>query len=79
MATKTTQVVAEDGRVIDVDQALAVVEKGQQLAGHFPSADDLDRARRVLTGELSTDAARAEVRDVLAQLVEEERTAAHGR
>ena len=79
MATRITQVVADDGRIIDVDQAMAVVEKGQQLAGHFPSAEDLDRARRVLVGELSVDAARAEMHAALAQLVEEERAAAHDR
>lgn len=64
---------------VNVDQALAAIEKGQQLAGHFPDAEDLDRARRILTGELSPEDARAELRESLARLVEEERAATHGR
>jgi|APMI01.1.fsa_nt_gi hypothetical protein len=44
-----------------VDRMMAEVEKGQQLAGHFPDAEALDRARRVYTGETSADAARAEI------------------
>lgn len=61
----------------DVEQALAAIEKGQQLAGHFPDAEDLDRARRILTGELSPEAARAEVRESVARILAEER-GAHG-
>lgn len=44
-----------------VDRMMAEVEKGQQLAGHFPDAEALDRARRVYTGETSADAVRAEI------------------
>ena len=40
---------------------MAQVEKGQQLAGHFPSDEALDRARRVLTGEITPADARAEI------------------
>ncbi|MBW3068119.1 MULTISPECIES: hypothetical protein [Actinomyces] len=54
--------------IVDVEQSLALIEKGQQLAGHFPDAEDMGRARRILTGELSPEAARAEVRDALARL-----------
>jgi transcriptional regulator with XRE-family HTH domain len=43
-------------------QALAEIEKGQQLAGHSPSEDALARAQRVLDGELAPAQARAEVR-----------------
>lgn len=48
-------------RVIDVEQEMALVEKGQQLAGHFPDAEALGRARRILEGTLSPEDARAEV------------------
>jgi hypothetical protein len=48
-------------RVIDVEQEMALVEKGQQLAGHFPNAEALGRARRILEGTLSPEDARAEV------------------
>jgi hypothetical protein len=40
---------------------MALVEKGQQLAGHFPDAEALGRARRILEGTLSPEDARAEV------------------
>ena len=49
------------GRVLDVAEAMAQIEKGQQLAGHFPDADALGRARRVLTGEITADEAYAEL------------------
>ena len=52
MATKT---VHSTTRQIDVDQEMAMVEKGQQLAGHFPDAEALGRARRILEGTLSAD------------------------
>ncbi len=41
--------------------SLALIEKGQQLAGHQPSPEALDRAGRVLAGETSVDDARAEL------------------
>jgi hypothetical protein len=40
---------------------LVEIEKCQQLAGHFPSASALDRAYRILIGELTPDDARAEI------------------
>ena len=46
---------------LNTDNALAFVEKSQQLAGHFPDADALNRARRVLTGELTYEEAQAEL------------------
>ena len=64
---------------VDVDRTMAVIEKGQQLAGHFPSSETMDRARRVLTGELSAEAAEGEMNEALARIVEEERAAARGR
>ncbi|MCE0459726.1 MULTISPECIES: hypothetical protein [Curtobacterium] len=48
-------------RTVDVEQEMALVEKGQQLAGHFPDAEALGRARRILEGTLSPEDARAEV------------------
>ena len=62
----------------DIEQALAVIEKGQQLAGHYPSTETMDRARRVLTGELTPEAARAEMHTALARIVDEERDATNG-
>lgn len=46
---------------IDIDEAMAQIEKGQQMAGHVPDKDALDQARRVLTGESSEEDAVAEV------------------
>jgi len=40
---------------------MAEVEKGQQLAGHFPDTEALERGHRVYTGETSIDDARAEI------------------
>lgn len=48
-------------RVTDVEVALAEIEKGQQLAGHFPDAEALDRARRYLAGEITSEEGRAEL------------------
>lgn len=56
-----------------VRRALALIEKGQQLGGHQPDAESLDRARRILTGELSPEDARVELRTALATLVDRER------
>jgi hypothetical protein len=44
-----------------VEMLMAEIEKGQQVAGHFPSEEVLDRARRTLTGEITPQQARAEV------------------
>lgn len=45
----------------EADVRLVEIEKGQQLAGHFPSEEALDRARRILTGEISPDEAYEEL------------------
>lgn len=45
-----------------VEELMAEIEKGQQLAGHFPSAEALERGRRVLVGEMSIEDARLELR-----------------
>lgn len=45
----------------EVEQTLAVIEKGQQLAGHFPSEEAMGRARRVLEGRTTLTDARAEL------------------
>jgi hypothetical protein len=49
------------GRNVDIDQATALVEKAQQLAGHFPSEEAMTRGRRILEGTLTEDEARAEI------------------
>jgi len=54
MAAKTEH---RTGRRVDVDQTMAMVEKSQQLAGHFPDAEALGRARRILEGELTPEQA----------------------
>jgi hypothetical protein len=45
----------------EADAALVEIEKGQQLAGHFPDADALGRARAVLTGKMTPEQAHAEI------------------
>ena len=45
----------------DLERLMAEIEKGQQLAGHFPDAEALARARRVLTGETTPSEAHAEL------------------
>lgn len=54
-------------RPIDVENVMAEIEKGQQLAGHFPDADALSRARRVLVGEISEEDAMREIRQAFHQ------------
>lgn len=54
-------------RPIDVENGMAEIEKGQQLAGHFPDGEALERARRVLVGETSIEDARDELRRKYAQ------------
>lgn len=61
MSEQTGEIVYRNGKRIDVDQAMAEVEKGQQLAGHFPNERALTQGRRVLLGKLSADEAVAEV------------------
>jgi len=56
-----TKIVHSTTRHLDVDQEMAMIEKGQQLAGHFPDADALGRAHRVLEGTLSEADAYAEL------------------
>lgn len=54
MATKVEQ---RTDRRVDVEQTMAMIEKSQQLAGHFPDAEALGRARRVLEGEVTAEQA----------------------
>jgi hypothetical protein len=44
------------------DRIVAMTVKSQQLAGHFPDVEDVDRVRRILAGQITTDQARAEIR-----------------
>jgi hypothetical protein len=53
----TRQVLSPD----EADVRLVEIEKGQLLAGHFPDAEALDRARRILIGEITPDEAYAEI------------------
>jgi predicted Zn-dependent peptidase len=45
----------------EIDSLMAQVEKGQQLAGHFPSEEDLAQAKRVLLGEITLEESFAEI------------------
>ncbi|HKU10790.1 MAG TPA: hypothetical protein VJQ61_06125 [Sinomonas sp.] len=45
----------------DVDLIAAEVEKGQQLAGHFPSREAMERGRKVFTGAMTAEEAYAEL------------------
>jgi hypothetical protein len=54
MAIKTEH---RTDRRVDVDQTMAMIEKSQQLAGHFPDAEALGRARRIIDGEITADQA----------------------
>lgn len=62
MSEQTGEIVYRNGKRIDVAQAMAELEKGQQLAGHFPDERALGYARSVLLGELTGEEARKEVR-----------------
>lgn len=48
-------------RTVDVDSELSMIEKAQQLAGHLPDAEALDRARRILDGRVTAAEAYAEL------------------
>jgi hypothetical protein len=61
MAIKTAHPVDAKGQLIDVERDMAMIEKAQQLAGHFPDAEALDRARRVLEGEITAAEGYAEL------------------
>lgn len=64
---------------LNVEQGMAVIEKGQQLAGHFPNAETMSRVLKVLTGELSPEEARAGMNEALARIADEECEAQNGR
>ena len=51
----------ERSRQSRVENDLTMIEKSQQLAGHFPDAEALDRARRVLDGRTTPVEAYAEL------------------
>jgi hypothetical protein len=59
--TDTERTVLAGVAASNLERIMAEVEKGQQLAGHFPNAEALDRGRRVYMGETSYDDARAEI------------------
>lgn len=45
----------------EIEARLVAIEKRQQLGGHSPGPDALDRARRILTGEITKAQAIAEI------------------
>ncbi len=52
---------------VDIEGTLAMIEKSQQLAGHFPDEGALDLARRILEGEITEAEAYAELDEKFAQ------------
>jgi hypothetical protein len=61
---KSNMAAAESARRLsaaEVAVRLGAIKKIQQLAGHFPSEEALDRARRILTGEITSAEALAEI------------------
>ena len=57
----------------EVKRALAAIDKGHQLEGKHLNARDLDRAQRILTGELSLEEARVELKEALEVVINNER------
>lgn len=57
----------------EVERALALIEKGAQLGGNHPEPSAMELARRVLTGELSPEDARAELNEALQKIVKQEK------
>ncbi len=45
----------------EAERVMAGVEKGQQLAGHFPSEQDLAAARAIAEGKVSLEESLAEL------------------
>lgn len=58
---------------MQVRQALAAIKKGHQLEGQQASASAMDRARRILTGELSPEGARLEMQIAIQKVIDRER------
>jgi len=46
---------------VEAAARLVEIERGQQLGGHQPDGDALDRARRILIGEITLAEALAEI------------------
>jgi len=63
LSTQTERQRPDQRRAAAVDNAMACIEKGQQLAGHFPNPQALDRARRVVDGTTSAEDAYRELED----------------
>lgn len=59
--TLSVEAVSTTATEPEVEQTLAAIEKGQRLAGHFPSDEAVDRARRVLQSDTTLTDARAEL------------------
>lgn len=63
---------------VELQRALSMIEKGHQLEGQQLDAEMLDRAKRILTGEISPEEARAELTESLKMIVESERADGDG-
>lgn len=57
----------------EAKRVLAAIRKGHQLEGKQLSPPDLDRAQRILSGELSPEEARAELQEALNGVIHDER------
>lgn len=53
--------ITPEGHVRPITQLQALIQKSQEIAGHFPSKEALDRADRVLSGEISHELALKEI------------------
>jgi hypothetical protein len=51
----------------EIDTRMVDIEKGQNLGFHYPDADALGRARRILTGEITLEEAHAEIMEKYAE------------
>ena len=61
MATKTVRLTGPRGGFVDIEKEMAMIEKSQQLAGHFPDAEALGRARRLFERQVTEASAYAEL------------------
>lgn len=61
LSVRMSGTVASPEDDLDIDQEMAMIEKSQQLAGHFPDGEALNRARRVLTGQITVEQAYSEL------------------
>lgn len=63
---------------VEVQRALAMIDKAHQLEGQQLDEETLDRVRRILAQEISPEEARVELEEALEAIVESERTEGGG-